>query len=1057
MSIRIKMLLYFSTVVISTAVLLTVMAINSSNRILYEEIESELNSLVDQKLKNLYWYIDSKENDVKDMASLKIIEESLTNFSVSFYKGVNNSEYLIDNKKYHPYLNDLKNRMHAYDIFLINQNGDIIYTALHEPDFTTNINSGQYKHTQLQRVFESATTLLETKISEFSRYSPSIVTGDQKQSAFIAAPVFNGDELLGVVAIQLKSDDHYYLTRDYTGIKSTGEVVISKLDKGDALIIAPIRRDPDAAFNKRYEIGSDIALPIQWSVLGKNGSGISVGYEGTEIFAAWRYIPEIQWGVVVKIETKEVFSSVKRLTDALLLAGIFITSLVLMFALYISRKLTSPLLELVEATKRTTKGDLDQTIKVTSNDELGELTHSFNLMLEARKNSESILAKSSSKLSLIIESTNAGIWEWDLETGETVLNERWAEMIGYSLSQLQPVSVNSWEKLSHPDDLIIAQEAIFNHWKKKTERFSCEIRVKHKKGHWVWILDIGMVVEWDVSGKPKRMLGIHLDISDTKKNEEVLRLAKEQAEAGAKSKSEFLASMSHEIRTPMNGVLGMLSLLQKEPLSIEQTRKVSTAKNSAESLLTLINDILDFSKIEAGKVDLEIISFNVNLLLSDLVHMLVFKAEEKGIELLLDTEDVEQALVKGDPGRVRQIITNLVGNAIKFTSEGEVVIKVSCKETQPGKSTFYCEVMDTGIGIDERHQKSLFEKFTQADASTTREYGGTGLGLSISKSLCELMHGDISMTSELGVGSCFVFSLPLDTSTDIGVKESSIDLQGMKILTLVKNDKTRDIIQRQLSQYHAVVSSLDFDGASFDDLSLKNQVGYDVVIVDIALLGADHNRVAQSIRHALEDQSIKLVLMSSVKAAKTEQDIKGLGFDAYFNKPATPRELLSSLAELFKDCDKFPCLSQAYFNAQPHINDQTNTLWPHKTRILLVEDNQINQMVAQALLQEMGLDADIAADGQEAIRHLKESIFDPYTLILMDCQMPIMDGYTATELIRRGEAGNLYASIPIIAMTANAMRGDREKCLQAGMNEYLTKPVDEKALRLMLEHFIFEH
>ena len=372
-------------VTISTAVLLTVMAINSSNRILFEEIEGELNSLVDQKLKNLYWYIEEKENYVKNIASLQLIEKSMLYFSESFYQGVKGESYLENNKKYHPYLNDLKDRTNAYDIFLINKQGDIVYTALHEQDFATNINTGIYNATELHQVFNDAVILLETKISEFSRYSPSLLEGDQKQSAFIAAPIFSGDKLLGVIAIQLKSDDHYYLTKDYTGIKNTGEVVISKLDKEDALLIAPIRRDSDAAFNQRYKIGSDIALPIQWSVLGKNGSGISVGYEDTEIFAAWRYIPEIKWGVVVKIETQEVFSSIQRLTDVLLITGLVITMLVLLFALYISRKLTSPLLELVDAIKRATRGELSQTISVDSNDELGDLTHSFNLMLDARK------------------------------------------------------------------------------------------------------------------------------------------------------------------------------------------------------------------------------------------------------------------------------------------------------------------------------------------------------------------------------------------------------------------------------------------------------------------------------------------------------------------------------------------------------------------------------------------------------------------------------------------------------------------------------------------------
>lgn len=1054
MSIRIKMLLYFAIVAISTSALLTIMAINSSNNILIEDIEDQLNSLVDQKLKNLYWYIESKENDVKNMASLKIVENSITEFSKAFYKGVNENPYIDINKKYHKYLNDLKNRSNAYDIFLINLNGDVVYTALHENDFATNIKTGLYSKTELNRVFINSITLLETKISEFSSYSPSVIEGGQKQSAFIAAPVFKQGKLLGALAIQLKSDDHYYLTKDYTGLKKTGEVVISKLDNDDALLISPIRRNSNAAFNLRYKIGGDLALPIQWSVLGKSGSGISRGYDDTEIFAAWRYVPEIKWGVVVKIEAQELFANVRVLRDKFLVAGLLITILVLLFSLYISRKMTLPLLKLVNATNRTAVGDLNQHIKVESKDELGDLTYSFNKMLDARKKSETTLAKSNSKLSLIIESTHAGIWEWDLENDETILNERWANMIGYTLAELQPVTVDLWSTLSHPDDIKIATEAIKNLWRKKTERFSCELRLKHKKGHWVWILDIGMVVEWNELGKPKRLMGIHLDISDSKKHEEALLIAKEQAEQGARSKSEFLASMSHEIRTPMNGVLGMLNLLKKETLSSDQSRKVSTAKNSAESLLTLINDILDFSKIEAGKIDLENIDFNVLCILDNLASMMVFNAEEKGIEFILDTSEVEQETLRGDPGRLRQIITNLVGNAIKFTIKGEVVLKARSKKLESGLILFSCDVIDTGIGIHVDQQKKLFEKFTQADASTTRKYGGTGLGLSISKSLCELMGGDISIESELNKGSCFSFDLNFESSKENELFIPKVDLKGLNVLTLVSNPTNRKTLTALLEKYGANVIAPVQISSECTELHEYQSSELDVVFVDISLLEGRNHVTAQKIRNALTDQSLKMVLMSSVQKPKTLHDIKQIGFDAYFNKPATLISIFDSLTFLLSEDQNFNEANPHYSNPKDKDNKLDSQPWPDNTRILLVEDNQINQMVAQSMLQDMGLQVDIADDGQQALQQLKDHESNPYTLILMDCQMPVMDGYKATESIRWGKAGWMYEKIPIIAMTANAMQGDKEKCLQAGMNEYLSKPVDEDALRLMLERFI---
>ncbi|MBC3875229.1 PAS domain-containing protein [Undibacterium flavidum] len=795
--------------------------------------------------------------------------------------------------------------------------------------------------------------------------------------------------------------------------------------------------------------------------------------------------------------------------------------------------------------------------------------------ITASKKAASRLANQRSALAHIIEGTNVGTWEWNVETGEMRLNERWADQIGYELNELGTPSIQIWDELTHPEDLIKAKQLMQKHFSHDLSYYECENRLKHKNGHWIWVLTRGRVSSYTPLGKPEWVSGTQMDITERKtaeaelqkssqqlmtardqltkaaevaelgiwswivstnelifnermyeiyevpqalrndklfydywrsklhpddladteellrgaiagthayspifriisptkgiryiqaaggverdehgnailvtginrditlqyQAEEALRNAKQAADDASQAKSAFLANMSHEIRTPMNAILGMLSLLRKTPLSAQQNDYASKTESAARSLLNLLNDILDISKVEAGKMTLDPHPFRLDQLLIDLSDLLSINIADKPVDILFDIDPNIPNRLVGDALRLRQVLTNLGSNAVKFTEQGEVIIVIKLLEQNSDHVRLRFAVKDTGIGIAPENHEKIFTGFTQAETSTTRRFGGSGLGIAISQGLVEMMGGKLELESALGAGACFFFSidLPITDEQKNRLDDFALLNQHRQLLIVEANIFVREHLKTASAELQLSPEFVDSSESALQ-IMRSGSGDYGAVLIDWDSIETDGWGSVRDIREIADQRAISMSLVMRAteqvllqRASPKDQ----LLFDQILLKPISTRKLQESLLHQGGQELKAP---------------QHAELPLQNLRLLLVEDNPNNQQVARELLQAEGASVVIANHGLEAIEIIANERL-PFDLVLMDLQMPVMDGYTATKKIR-SELGR--SKLPIVAMSANVMEADKQACIEAGLDDHIGKPFDlHDLIQVILRH-----
>jgi PAS domain S-box-containing protein len=685
-----------------------------------------------------------------------------------------------------------------------------------------------------------------------------------------------------------------------------------------------------------------------------------------------------------------------------------------------------------------------------------------------RKRSEEALRQANARLDLAVRGSNVGLWENDMPDGNYLHGNvhciNIMEQLGFPPSD-STINYGTVSTQYHPDDEERVREALRAYFAGETPEYQVEFRARHRDGSYRWILSRGVAVR-DASGMPIRFAGTRTDITDLKRIEAELRQAKDAAEAASRAKSEFLANVSHEIRTPMNAILGMTDLTLDTELTDEQRNYLTTVNTSANALLNVINDLLDFAKIEAGKLDLDAAEFSLHAVLNETMRALAHRAHAKGLELVCHrNQDVPDTLI-GDAGRLRQVLLNLVGNAIKFTDQGEVVVRVKADMGPMGQIgpmgpmspigpisdvaagvQLQFEVRDTGIGIPLDKQQTIFQAFEQGDNSTTRRYGGTGLGLSIALRLVGLMGGAITVESQPNQGSTFRFTARFGLPTHAAVAlppAPPIDLRGLRVLIVDDNATNRLILQEWLRGWQSEPTAVADGLTALSTLWRGVAFGqpYNLVLLDGRMPGIDGLALAGEISRSPQLAACPLILLTSEDRPRSLTRPQELGIAAVLRKPVQQEELVETVHRV---------LRKEEGGRMPDDKEPVQTVTSSAPlRILVAEDNPLNQQVVEHLLAFKGHSVRIAKDGRETLNALENDHFD---LLLLDVHMPEVDGFCVIETLRRREQGT-GRRLPVVALTARSMKGDRERCLLAGMDDYLAKPIRRHELFAAIERVL---
>ena len=724
---------------------------------------------------------------------------------------------------------------------------------------------------------------------------------------------------------------------------------------------------------------------------------------------------------------------------SILVAGIVFC---LVVQLLLEKMVVSPLSELNRSVARiASSGDVSARMNCDGRDELSGLALSINRMLESLELSQAQRHQTEERHSAFMNHIPAIASITDENGRYIYVNQpladafdlRSEDLLGKTISDWMPEAAESYRE--HDREVVACGG---------TMQFDDVLRSPDGKVRY-WLSFKFPLNEPD----GRKLIGtVAVDITARKEWEVYVQEAKEEAEKANRAKSEFLANMSHEIRTPLNGIIGMTDLALDTSLNSEQREYLDTVKFSADSLLTLINDILDFSKIEAGKVDLEAVDFDLRDNVETTLKTLAVRAHQKGLDLHCEVDHGVPDTVRGDSSRLRQIVLNLVGNAIKFTEKGEVKVSVQAEPGDAKGPNLHFIVSDTGIGVPSEKHSHIFKAFSQADSSTTRKYGGTGLGLTISTRLVEMMAGKMWVESEVGKGSQFHFTLRLPPADPRRVQNPSEHwqqtLRGLKVLVVDDNDTNRRIMHGILNRWGMDITLAESGDRALEELSAACMQAkpYALLLTDLQMPGMDGFSLVENIRRRKDLSAVAIMMFSSAGQRGDGARCQELGVSAYLLKPVRQLELRGAILQVVGAGDQ-----KAQLPLVTRYTVQGAAVPPVSLRILLAEDNQVNQRLAIRLLEKRGHQVTLAGNGQEAVAAAEKNAFD---LVLMDLQMPEMDGFEATAALRQREK-ETGIHLPVIALTAHALKGDRERCLEAGMDGYLTKPIRPQELDAALE------
>lgn len=779
---------------------------------------------------------------------------------------------------------------------------------------------------------------------------------------------------------------------------------------------------------------------------------------------------EILGEVSVTYTTAKIEQNLVDIRNRMMLLMLIMLTILLVIYFKISNIISKPVNSIIESLQLLDKGDLMHKMKLTSEDEFQQIQNHFNKMVKSIRISkgelettniqlvEEIIEREKTELELsqqqgilfnIISNVPYSVFWKDTELTYVGCNENFAKGLDCKMTDI--IGKN---------DYYLVDEEIADFYAKLDNQVIQHnkpiIELEHtfeRRGKSVTI-SMSRVPLRDERGRTIGIVGIYADITERKLKEKELILAKESAEIANKAKTEFLANMSHEIRTPMNGIMGMAEILVHTKLDKEQEKYVGLIRTSTDSLLQVINDILDISKIEANKIELEEIEFDLVEVVEKTIDTFAVAAHTKGIELLYWLSPAIQTKLIGDPGRLKQILINIIGNAVKFTQTGEVRLRVDSVEDRNNQTTLKFNISDTGIGIPEDKLNAIFESFAQADNSYTRQYGGTGLGLSISKKLVSLMGGQLGVSSNLAQGSTFYFTLPFEYRYPrlFQIPELPMDLRGLNVIVTDDNKSVRNILKASLQNMGCKVrlaeDGIECLSAIVYGSSYKT---YDVVLLDLHMPEMDGITVLEKLQSHLNLGKTVIMLINSIDAKDAKSDLQicqRLGVKHYLVKPLKITEIHQTIIELAtaKEVAAGNVIAEVATDQKENITAAPPK--PNKKmKVLVVEDHAINQNITRILLENMGHEVTLAANGQQAI----DMFSDIYDLVLMDIQMPGVDGLTATKEIRQKRGGK---RIPIIALTAHAQSGDKERFLESGMDDYIAKPYKAKEFyRIVSKYF----